>query len=26
MPCQAPLETRKQGEWWAMMEDVFHLD
>lgn len=26
MPCQAPLETRKPGEWWAMMEDVFHLD
>ena len=26
MPCQAPLETRKEGEWWAMMEDVFHLD
>jgi len=24
MPCQAPLETRKQGEWWAMMEEVFH--
>ncbi|MDE0591548.1 L-rhamnose mutarotase [Halocynthiibacter sp. C4] len=26
MPCQKPLETRKKGEWWAMMEDVFHLD
>ncbi|WP_197919497.1 L-rhamnose mutarotase [Thiosulfatihalobacter marinus] len=26
MPCQAPLDTRKDGEWWAMMEDVFHLD
>lgn len=26
MPCQKPLETRKEGEWWAMMEDVFHLD
>ncbi|MGQ7846124.1 L-rhamnose mutarotase [Granulosicoccus sp. 3-233] len=25
-PCQNPLETRKEGEWWAMMEDVFHLD
>ena len=24
MPCQAPLETRKEGEWWAMMEEVFH--
>lgn len=26
MPCQQPLETRKEGEWWAMMEEVFHLD
>jgi len=26
MPLQAPLETRKDGEWWAMMEDVFHHD
>jgi L-rhamnose mutarotase len=26
MPCQKPLETRKDGEWWAMMEEVFHLD
>ena len=25
-PCQQPLEHRKPGEWWAMMEDVFHLD
>lgn len=24
MPCQQPLETRKDGEWWAMMEEVFH--
>jgi len=24
MPCQSPLETRKDGEWWAMMEEVFH--
>jgi L-rhamnose mutarotase len=23
MPCQAPLETRKEGEWWADMEEVF---
>lgn len=23
MPCQAPLETRKEGEWWASMEEVF---
>ena len=26
MPCQAPLDTRKEGEWWAMMEEVFHHD
>lgn len=26
MPCQQPLETREEGEWWAMMEDVFHCD
>lgn len=26
MPCQKPLETRKEGEWWAMMEEVFHHD
>ena len=25
-PCQKPLETRKEGQWWASMEDVFHLD
>jgi len=26
MPMQAPLDTRKEGEWWAMMEEVFHHD
>lgn len=26
MPCQAPLDTRKDGEWWAEMRDVFHHD
>ncbi len=25
-PCQQPLETRTAGEWWANMEEVFHLD
>lgn len=25
-PCQFPLENRKQGEWWASMEEVFHSD
>lgn len=26
IPCQEPLETRAQGEWWAMMQEVFHLE
>lgn len=26
MPCQKPLDTRAEGEWWAMMDEVFHLD
>ena len=26
MPMQQPLETRKEGEWWAEMEEVFHTD
>ncbi len=25
-PLQQPLATRKPGEWWAEMEEVFHLD
>ena len=25
-PCQEPLETRKEGEWWASMEEAFHHD
>jgi L-rhamnose mutarotase len=25
-PCQIPLENRKEGEWWASMEEVFHTD
>jgi L-rhamnose mutarotase len=25
-PMQAPLVTRKDGEWWASMEEVFHHD
>jgi len=24
MPMQQPLETRLEGEWWSMMEEVFH--
>ncbi len=26
MPMQRPLDTRKDGEWWAEMEEVFHQD
>ena len=26
MPCQAPLTTRNEGEWWAGMNEVFHVD
>ena len=26
MPFQQPLEERKEGEWWAEMEEVYHLD
>ncbi len=26
IPCQEPLETRGEEEWWANMEEVFHLD
>lgn len=25
-PCQEPLPTRTEGEWWASMEEVFHHD
>ncbi len=26
MPCQTPVPNRAEGEWWADMEEVFHLD
>jgi len=26
MPCQQPLAGRAKEEWWASMEEVFHLD
>ena len=26
MPMQDPLETRAEGEWWAEMEELFHVD
>ena len=25
-PCQEPLDTRREGEWWAAAEAVFHTD
>ncbi len=25
-PLQEPLPTRTPGEWWANMDEVFHLD
>ena len=25
-PCQQPLETCQPGEWWASMEEFFHID
>jgi L-rhamnose mutarotase len=25
-PCQKPLDSRKEGEWWADAEEVFHHD
>lgn len=26
MPCQKPLANRAAAEWWATMEEVFHID
>lgn len=25
-PMQRPISTRKEGEWWAEMEEAFHMD
>ena len=25
-PCQEPLDSREEGEWWASMEEIFHVD
>jgi L-rhamnose mutarotase len=25
-PLQEPLTTRKEGEWWSEMEEIFHMD
>ena len=24
-PCQEPIETRDEGQWWVKMEEVFHM-
>ena len=26
MPLQRPLDTRKEGEWWASLTEIFHAD
>ena len=26
MPCQNPVESASKGEWWANMDEVYHLD
>ncbi|MGD0094233.1 MAG: L-rhamnose mutarotase [Planctomycetota bacterium] len=26
IPCQRPLKDRREGEWWAAMEEVFHME
>ena len=26
MPLQRPFDTRKEGEWWADMTEIFHHD
>ncbi len=25
-PLQEPLQSREEGEWWAEMKEVFHID
>lgn len=25
-PCQQPLDTAAEGEWWAPAEELFHMD
>ena len=25
-PCQEPMQNRKKGDWWSLMEEVFHHD
>ena len=25
-PCQQPVPTAAEGEWWSVLEEVFHVD
>ena len=25
-PCQAPLKSATEGEWWSMLPEIYHLD
>ncbi len=25
-PCQQPVDSAAEGEWWAPMDEVFHMD
>ena len=25
-PCQQPVATAREGEWWSVLEEVFHWD
>lgn len=25
-PCQEPVRSAEPGEWWSLMEEVYHLD
>lgn len=25
-PCQNPIDTASNGEWWVNMEEIYHLD
>ena len=25
-PCQQPVASRAEGEWWAKLDEVFHMD
>lgn len=25
-PCQQPIDSAAEGEWWAVAEEIFHLD